>query len=354
MPSTNLGSTSVSNDSQPYVIAEIGVNHGNSMDKAKELIELAKEGGANAAKFQTYKANKIASTSSPHYWDLSKEPTTSQFKLFQKFDHFNEPEYVELHDHCKEVGIDFISTPFDIDAVDFLNPLMPFFKVASADINNVPMLRHIAEKGKPVVLSTGASTLNEIDFAVRELQERGCPSVVLLHCILNYPTDYAQANLKMISGLRRTFPDHVIGYSDHTLPDPQMVALTTAVLLGARVIEKHFTYDKSIKGNDHFHSMDVADLKTFHRNLQFITGMLGDETRKVIASERESRKYARRSIVLNRNVAEGEVLDEGALICKRPGTGIGPEHWDEIVGARTARRLEADHILRWSDLARSE
>ena len=169
----------------PYIIAEIGVNHEGDIALAKRLIREAKDGGAHAAKFQSYKANKIASKNSPAYWDQSKEPTDSQFKLFQKYDGFGEAEYKELAEYCRTLGIDFMSTPFDLDAVDFLAPLMPAFKIASADITNVPLIRKCAGTGKPLIISTGAATLSEIELALTTAKQAGARNVALLHCVLN-------------------------------------------------------------------------------------------------------------------------------------------------------------------------
>ena len=352
MPELRLGSKLVSDNSLPYVIAEIGVNHEGSLELAKRLIELAKEGGADAAKFQTYKADTLASRHSPAYWDLSKEPTTSQHKLFQKYDSFGPAEYRALAKHCEEVEIDFVSTPFDSAAVELLDPLMPFFKIASADLTNTPLLRQVAETGKPIVLSTGASNSDEIRSAVETLRNAGCSELSLLHCVLNYPTADENAHLGMITGLRRDYPEIVIGYSDHTVPDDSMTALTTAYLLGARVIEKHFTHDKSLPGNDHYHSMDVDDLRTFVRNVGLVHVMIGSGSEKEpVETEEISRLNARRSIVLDADVRAGEVLSEKLLTYKRPGTGVSPVHWDAVIGRRAARDLEKDHVLQWTDLA---
>ena len=334
------------------MIAEIGVNHEGSLDLAKRLIDLAKEGGADAAKFQTYKADTLASKHSPAYWDLSKEPTTSQHKLFQKYDAFGPGEYRALAKHCEEAEIDFVSTPFDSSAVELLDPLMPFFKIASADLTNTPLLRQVAETGKPVVLSTGASNSDEIRAAVETLRAAGCTELSLLHCVLNYPTADENAHLGMITGLRRDYPEVVIGYSDHTVPDDSMTALTTAYLLGARVIEKHFTHDKTLPGNDHYHAMDVNDLRTFVRNIGRVHVMIGTGREKEpVETEEISRLNARRSIVLDADVRAGDVLSENVLTYKRPGTGVSPVHWDAVIGRRAARDLEKDHVLQWTDLA---
>jgi N-acetylneuraminate synthase len=354
MPSIQLGTRRVDRASRPYVIAEIGVNHEGSLDTAKRLVDLAREGGADAAKFQTYKAHKIASRHSPAYWDLSKEPTASQFTLFQKHDRFGEAEYLALAAHCAGIGIDFLSTPFDADAVEFLAPLMPFFKIASADLTNVPMLRQIAGKGKPVALSTGASTLAEIDLAVDELLRHGAPEIALLHCVLNYPTPYENAHLNMIDGLIRAYPQFVVGYSDHTLPDPAMAVLTAAYVKGARVIEKHFTHDKSLPGNDHYHAMDVVDLGRFTANIDLLKRAEGSDLKAPLDSERISRANARRSIVLARPMRAGQPVTEADITYKRPGTGISPLHWDEVLGMRARSDMEEDRVLHWADLLPAE
>ncbi len=349
----SLGKRIISQCSQPYIIAEIGVNHEGSLDKARELIALAKEGGADAVKFQTYKAESLASKQSPAYWDLSKEPTTSQHELFKKYDNFGEREYENLAEYCRKVGIDFLSTPFDERAVEFLFPLVHCFKVASADITNFPLLRKIAKKGKPVLLSTGASTLAEIDMTIVELEREGCESVGLLHCVLNYPTSYENANLNMIEGLGRTFPKYVIGYSDHTLPDECMLILTAAYLKGARIIEKHFTFDKSLPGNDHYHAMDVNDLKRFKKNLALLEKAEGETHKAPLSSETIARNNARRSIVITRAIEKGTTLTEEMITCKRPAFGISPIHCDGVIGKSAIRDLEEDHILQWSDLEKS-
>jgi len=348
----HLGHRVVTDESAPYVIAEIGVNHEGSLDLAKKLIELAKDGGADAAKFQTYKAETLASKHSPAYWDLSKEPTTSQFKLFQKYDSFGPDEYRALARHCESVGIDFVSTPFDRAAVELLEPLVPFFKIASADLTNTPLLRQVAATAKPVVLSTGASTAEEVRWAVGMLRDAGCGELSLLHCVLNYPTADENAHLGMITALRSAYPDLLIGYSDHTVPDHEMTALCTAYMLGARIIEKHFTYDKSLPGNDHYHAMDVDDLRRFRGFVSKMDTMVGtDLSNGFVETEEIARLNARRSIVLDADVSSGTALTEAMLTYKRPGTGVSPRDWDSVIGRRVLRDLERDHVLQWSDLS---
>lgn len=350
MQQVTLGSHSLHAGSRPYVIAEIGVNHEGDMELAKRLIELANEGGADAAKFQSYTAGRIASKHSPAYWDTSKEPTPSQYQLFSKYDKFGADEYRTLAEHCAKVGIDFLSTPFDAGAVEFLDPLVPFHKIASADLTNVPLLRQVASKGKPVLLSTGASTLAEIDMAVQTLRAAGCRDLVLLHCVLNYPCPNGNAHLNMIDGLRRAYPDLVLGYSDHTLPDERMLVLTAAWLKGALVLEKHFTHDKTLPGNDHYHAMDVEDLRKFVDNVALLDEVLGSDHKAPLAAEAPAREHARRSIVVDRPLLAGQTITKADITYKRPAHGVSPLFWDEVIGRKVVRDLEEDHVLQWADL----
>lgn len=350
MKEIKLGSHPITKSSRPYIIAEIGVNHEGSMELAKELIAKAKQGGAHAAKFQSYKAGTLASKHSPAYWDLAKEETASQYELFRKFDSFGENEYCNLASYCREIGIDFLSTPFDDNAVEFLDSFMDYYKIASADLTNIPFLRKVGAKRKPVVLSTGASTLGEIDIALATLRSVGCEDVILLHCVLNYPTENKNAHLDMITGLGRSYPDLIIGYSDHTLPDEFMTSCVTAWLLGAVVIEKHFTHDKTLPGNDHYHAMDEADCQRFVGQITKIAELRGVIGYKCpCPTEKISRANARRSIVLNQDVNAGTLLEESMLTYKRPGTGISPLHWDEVIGRKITKKQEEDYVLQWDD-----
>lgn len=336
----------VGNEFKPYVIAEIGVNHEGDIKLAKALIEKAASGGAHAAKFQSYKAGKIASKHSPAYWDTTKESTDSQYKLFKKYDAFGEAEYRELAEHCDDVGIDFMSTPFDLDAVDFLSPLVPAFKIASADITNIPLIRKCASVGKPLILSTGAASLPEIEHALNVSRTAGAVDIAILHCVLNYPTPEDHAQLGFIKTLRRIFPDTVVGYSDHVVPDATISSLEVATLLGATILEKHFTHDKSLPGNDHYHAMDSEDLKNFFIKAKKYERMI-DGAGKDLSYEIAARKHARRSIVAATSVRTGEVLTEDNLIAKRPGHGISPIHWDDVVGRTVTTDIEEDMIIHW-------
>ena len=339
-----LGSHTIGTFLDPYIIAEIGVNHGGDMALAKTLIEFAHEGGAHAAKFQSYKADLIASKNSPAYWDLSAESTTSQHELFKKYDSFNPEDYVELKEHCDAVGIDFMSTPFDLGAVDYLDDIVPAFKIASADITNTPLLRKVAAKNKPVLLSVGASTDDEVAFAVKVLSEAGCTNPVLLHCVLNYPTPPEHAQLALIQGMKETWPSFSIGYSDHVAPANGMPAMCMAALFGASVLEKHFTHDKTLLGNDHYHAMDKGDLLKFTKELANFRTLYGSSERN-LDWEADARLHARRSIVASRDIEEGELLTEENLIVKRPGEGLSPTLWDVVIGKTAAHALRNDQSL---------
>lgn len=345
-----IGKKRIGKLSQPYIIAEIGVNHGGSLEKAKMLIELAKEGGADAAKFQTYKAEKIASRYSPAYWDLKCEPTKSQFELFKKYDSFNEEDYIKLFEHCRKFEIDFISTPFDDDAVDFLDSIVDYFKIASADLTNIPLIEKVCSKKKPIILSTGASTLAEIDTAVELIKKHDVTQIYLLHCILNYPTQNFRANLGMIQSLLRNYPEYGIGYSDHTLPCPEMKVLVYSYILGARIIEKHFTYDKTLPGNDHYHAMDKDDLLNFRKRIDDYIEIFGLENKAPIDNETISRINARRSIVIRKNLKKGDRISKDNITYKRPGTGIPVSFWNQIIGAKLNKDVKEDQILKWSDI----
>lgn len=227
---------------------------------------------------------------------------------------------------------------------------MPAFKVASADITNVPLLRRVARAGKPVLLSTGASTLAEIEFAVNLVHAGGASDIVLLHCVLNYPTAVDDAQLGMIRVLRRVFPGCVVGYSDHVVPDDTISALEVATLLGACVLEKHFTHDKTLPGNDHYHAMNRDDLRRFVERVALFRRLASGE-RKDLDKESAARLHARRSIVAARDIKAGEFLSEDNLIAKRPAHGISPIHWDAIIGRRARADIADDTLLTWDMIA---
>lgn len=330
----------------PYIIAEAGVNHEGNMEIAKRLIDEAAEGGAHAIKFQTYKADTITSKDSPAYWDLAKEPTDSQYKLFQKYDKFWKSEFEQLKTYCDQTEIEFLSTPFDIESAKFLNDMMDVFKISSSDITNKPFIEYLCDFGKPIILSTGASYLYEIQEAVEWIDNKNVP-VALLHCILNYPTTDDNAHLGMIKNLQNKFPDKVIGYSDHTLPK-DMKVLELATLMGATILEKHFTHDKTLPGNDHYHAMDKEDLKQFNQNMKRVYSILGEQKKHSLSTETPARKNARRSLVAASNISKGTVITEGHLTWKRPAHGISPRDIDLVIGRKVDADIVEDTVLHWN------
>lgn len=342
-------------DSKPYVIAEIGVNYYDTakimgitpLEAAKLYIEKVAEAGIDCAKFQSYKAGTIVSKNSPAYWDTTKEPTKTQYELFLKYDQFGADEYRELSEYAHSKNIDFTSTPFDYASADYLEDLVDFYKISSSDLTNLPFIRYIGQKNKPVVISVGAAYLSEVDEAVRALKEVNCNDITILHCVLSYPTNPKDANLRIITTLKKDFPDLKVGFSDHVAPDDTMMTLATAYLLGAEVIEKHFTLDKTLPGNDHYHAGDPSDFKKAILNFIWIDTVLGSEEKTVLDCERVPRREARRSLVLTRDMKAGETIRADDLMPKRPGTGISPQFTDIVIGRKLISDQPEDTILTW-------
>lgn len=342
-------------DSRPYVIAEMGVNFYDTarvmgitpLEAAKLYIDKANEAGIDCAKFQSYKAGTIASKNSPAYWDTTKEPTKSQYELFTKFDSFGAAEYGELADYTHAKGMDFISTPFDYESADYLYDMVDFYKISSSDLSNRPFVRYLAAKGKAIVISVGASYLSEVDDVIRTIRDAGCDDITIMHCVLSYPTDPENANLRIIETLRRVFPDVKVGFSDHVAPDDTMMTLAAAYMLGAEMIEKHFTLDKTLTGNDHYHAGDPEDFKRAIANFKWIDTVLGSGEKTVLPCEEVPRREARRSLVLTRDMACGEVIAASDITAKRPGTGVSPVYADIVTGRAVTRDLGADTILQW-------
>ncbi len=340
---------------KPYLIAEIGVNFYDTakelkispMEAAKLYVKKAKEAGCDAAKFQSYKANTIVSKNSPAYWDITKEPTPTQHALFLKHDHFNKEDYQELCDYCKEIGIDFMSTPFDYASADYLDNMVDIYKISSSDLSNTPFIKHIARKGKPIYISAGASYLSEVEEAIRLIKSEGNNKICVLHCVLSYPTLNENANLNVIKTLKTVFPDIQIGYSDHTMPDENMAILTAAWMLGAEVIEKHFTLNKNLTGNDHYHAGDPSDFAKFVTNTNVLLDAFGSSEKTVFQCEEIPRREARRSLVLTRDMKAGEIITETDLMPKRPGTGINPRYIDIVIGRSIKMDIQEDTILTW-------
>lgn len=340
------------------LIAEIGVNYYDiarklnisPMEAAKMMILEAKNAGIHAVKFQIYKADNLASKNSPSYWDTSEETTKSQYDLFKKFDSFGVKEYTELKNFCDQVEIEFCSTPFDFESVDYLYNLMHFYKISSSDLSNLPFIEYIAKKNKPIVLSIGASNLSEIRAAVQVIKKNNDKKLTLLHCVLEYPTPYEHANLAKIRSLGEAFPNVYVGYSDHTKPDYSYNVIKTAFLLGAQVVEKHFTLDKALPGNDHYHAMDVRDAENILEQIDYVEKIKGNPSLSCLKSEQIARENARRSIVSVRDIHAGEMITREMVTFKRPGTGISPSELENVIGKMAQQDIAEDTALTWKDL----
>ena len=340
------------------LIAEIGVNYYDiakergisNMDAAKLMIKEAKDAGIHAVKFQTYKAGTLAAKASPYYWDITEEPTRSQYELFTKFDSFGYKEYKELKEYSDEVGIEFLSTAFDIESADYLDELMNVYKISSSDLSNIPFIEYQAAKNKPILLSVGASNEDEIERAVDAIRSKTDAPVTLLHCVLEYPTPLADANLLKIATLKEKFPDVYIGYSDHTKPTDDCDVIKTAYNLGAQLVEKHFTLNKTLTGNDHYHAMDPDDARLILAAIERMDMIRGNGQLKSLDTESAARANARRSIVSYGDIKKGTVITRDMLTAKRPGTGISPDRIDEIAGCIAAVDIEDDTIIQESML----
>jgi len=332
-----------------FFIAEIGVNHCGSIDLAADLITLAKLAGANAVKFQTYKASTLAAVSSPSYWDLDSEPISSQRELFAKHECYDINFYEPLIELCKNLDIQFMTTCFDEELVDMFDPFLQQYKISSSDLTNFKLIDKICRKGKPVLLSCGASTLSEISATVDFISSYASVSLTLMHCVLNYPCHLSNANLSMISTLRSSFPTLPIGYSCHVpLPDA-LPCLTTAVALGATVIEKHFTASVLKKGNDHYHSITPDTLHLFRQQESDLVSSLGTSTPD-LSCQSLSIKNARRSLYYSSDLPLGHVLTYSDLVPLRPQSHISADQFFVLLGSKLLKPVTAGQAAHPSDL----
>jgi Sialic acid synthase len=339
----------------PYIIAEIGLNHGGDIRLAQQMVAEAAAAGANAVKFQYVKAERLVSRHAQTYFQETDAPAGTQYAFFARSDQLERDDYEHLARLCRAMGVDFLCTVFDMESVHWIAPLVPAFKVASADITNIPLLGAIGEYRKSTYLSTGAATTEEIDAALEALflarhDDKAWVDVTLLHCVLSYPTPLDQANLGVIPklihewrGVGRYTVFAGRGYSDHTLFN--LDVLTTAWLLGASVIEKHFTLDKTLPGNDHYHSMDPADLRALVAKFKELQAMIGDGEKRVLPIEEVARLNARQSVHATRDLEPDHVLTADDLTVKRPSTGLAPEWIRMLPGYRVAKAIRADEPI---------
>ena len=326
-----------------FIIAEAGVNHNGDVSLAKEMVDKAVEAGVDAIKFQTFKSEKLVTkyASMAKYQKENIGEEDSQFNMLKKLE-LSFEEFIELKDYCNDKNIIFMSTPFDIESAEFLNSMgMEAFKISSGDLTNIPMLEYIANFNKPIILSSGMSVIGEIEDALISLRNRGVENVAVLHCTSNYPAPLDSVNLKAMNTIKNTF-NILGGYSDHTRGITIPIA---AAALGANIIEKHFTLDKSMEGPDHKASLDPQELKAMVEEIRKVESSLGNGIKMFNESEIDTMRVARKSIVAARDIKSGEIIKLQDLDYKRPGNGLSPKYYKEIIGKKAKRDIKIDEQL---------
>ncbi len=341
-----LGSRLVGEKQPVFIVAEAGVNHNGSVRLAKKLIDMAKNAGADAVKFQMFSAEKLVTKTAAKAAYQKKVSGKTQYEMLKKLE-LSKSEFRALKKHADKVGITFLVSPFDEEAVDFLDGLgVPAFKVASGELTNLPFLEYVARKNKPIILSTGMSTLQEIKEAVATIKKTANKKIILLHCVSNYPAKLEDSNLKAIHTMKKSF-NLPVGYSDHTIGISASIA---AAALGACLIEKHFTLDKNLPGPDHRASAEPDELKELVRRVREVEAVLGSAEKKPAKSEIEIKLIARKSIVAKTNIKKGTIITKAMLTCKRPGDGLAPKFLDKVVGRVAKTDIKKDEKITWKKI----
>ncbi len=325
-----------------YIIAEAGVNHNGSVELACKLVDAAKKAGADCVKFQTFKSRNLVSLSAQKAeYQRNTTGEGSQVDMLKRLE-LSFDEFLQVKKYCEKVGICFLSTPFDFDSIGFLNSIdMPFWKIPSGEVTNYPYLVALAKTGKPVVMSTGMCEMAEIQAAIDVLNANGTKDIKLLHCNTEYPTPYEDVNLKAMQTIREAFGLEV-GYSDHTKGIEVSVA---AAALGAVVIEKHFTLDRNMEGPDHKASLEPDELSEMVSSIRHIEKAIGTGEKAPSPSEKKNIAIARKSIVAAKSIKTGEILTKDNITVKRPGTGISPMRWKDVLGTKAARDFKEDELI---------
>ncbi|MDY0129035.1 MAG: N-acetylneuraminate synthase [Methanosarcina vacuolata] len=338
----------IGEDEPCFIIAEAGVNHNGDINLAKKLIDIASNAGADAVKFQTFKAEKLVlqDTDKAEYQMKSTGSEESQYHMLKKLE-LTESDFEELKTYAEKKNIIFLSTPFDNESVDFLDNIgVPLFKIASGEITNLPLLQHIAKKNKPVILSTGMATLGEIEEALYTLLNEGLRDIIILHCITSYPAKAEEANLNVIKTLRSCFKLPV-GLSDHTLGINISLA---ARVLGACVIEKHFTLDNKLPGPDHGASLDPEELRALVNGIREIESAMGNGIKKPTKEEENIKKFVRKKLVACVDIPGDAIIEEGMIMLKRVGTeeGIDPKYLYDVLGKKTLQKIKKNTLIKWT------
>lgn len=331
-----------------YIIAEAGVNHNGNRELALKMIDAAKNSGCDCIKFQTFRTDSLVTPNAKkaRYQVVNTGNEENQYDMLKKLE-LTYDDFKILKQYCEKIGIDFMSTPFDKESVDLLEKLgIIRYKMSSGDLTNKDLLEYVADKKKPIILSTGMSTMDEVEEAVKWIEERGNREITLLHCTSNYPTSCDEVNMKAMVTLSERF-SYKVGYSDHT---EGIHIPVLAVAMGAEVIEKHFTLDKQMQGPDHKASLNVSELSELVKEIRDIEAAIGDGIKRPAYSEMSTREAARKSIVVNKALKKGTELTMEDLDIKRPGTGIAPKYIGELQGKILLRDVQSDTLIQWKDV----
>ncbi|MFH0732469.1 MAG: N-acetylneuraminate synthase family protein [Candidatus Omnitrophota bacterium] len=332
-----------------FIVAEAGCNHEGSLELAKKLVDGALKARADAIKFQHYDPKKLVTKTVPFFW-VDKKGGTSQLKKYKQEKSLTKDEFRQIAGYCRKKGIIFFSTPFDYENADFLEELdIPLYKLAATDLTNIPFLKYVAKKGRPVAFSAGMCSIGEIEEAIEAMKSSGNDRLIPLHCIVAYPASAKIANLNFIRSLQKLFPDYPIGFSDHTLG---INIPAIAASLGAKLIEKHYTVDKTLTGtSDHAISVDAQDLKQMVKNIREAEVCLGSYIRTLLPEEKGAYLYGRRKVVASRNILKGTVLKKDMITCKRSGDGLYPKFFDMLIGRKANVDIKEEEGITWDKIS---
>ncbi len=349
MKKLSLNGIIIGNNAPVFLIAEAGVNHNGNLSIAKKMVDLAESVGVDAIKFQTFKTERLIlkDTLKVDYQKNDDRDNETFYDMVKKYELTN-TDFKIIREYCQKKGILFLSTPFDEISVNFLDTLgISAFKIGSGDMNNYPLLELICSKKKPILLSTGMSTLNDVKEAVDYIKGRDINDIVIMQCTTSYPTPYENVNLNVLDTYKKEFPELILGFSDHSLG---IEASIGAVAKGVKVIEKHFTLDKDMDGPDHKASLNPKELKSWVNSIRNIEKALGSYEKKPTNEELEISKIARKSLIINEDLKRGSVIRKEHISIKRPGTGIPPTDYDKVIGRKITKNLKRNSLLKWKDI----
>lgn len=340
----NIGRKLIGNGKPCFIIAEAGINHNGDITLAKKLVDASVKAGADAVKFQTFKAEGVVTrnTDIPPYAKKNIGKNLKQYDMIKKLE-LTYDEFKKLKNYCDRKNIIFLSTPHSLDAIDFLYDLVPAYKFGSGDLTSIPILEHAAKKGKPMILGTGMATLTEVKNSIKAINKIGNNKIIALHCTTNYPCPIKEVNLRAMITMQKNL-DCLIGYSDHTIGTTIPIMAAT---LGAVIIEKHFTLDRKMRGPDHKASLEPQELKQMIVEIRNVEKALGDYKKKPTLSEKKIMKLVRKSIVATKDIKQGVIIKKNMLTFKRPGTGMQPSKIDKIIGKKTKHLIKKDELINY-------